>query len=173
MSLEKAPKINRLTITRVGLAALLLLMSLGLPWGQVVGKAEYTTQYHSGYFIAGACRLKEERRVTGEYWFVTECEPPMSGLPWQTQDVTIGKDKSIDGAVHQARFGVVGGLVLLVMGWRLRRTRYFLWAACCVSISSVLTSGLGFDYAGSSLAWLATALLLSMGAVGSAAHPNR
>jgi hypothetical protein len=144
--------------TRVFMAAALLLISLGMPWDIKTGQSQATTAYHPGYIVGGICTTHQ----TWDGWYETECPRPTVNLGFSYLKYEHTKDKSIHGAAHHARFGIVGGLVLLVMGWRLRRPRYFTLAAGWVAMMSVLTVGLDFGYAGATLAWLAVLILVSM-----------
>jgi hypothetical protein len=145
--------------TRILMAAALLLISLGLPWDIKTGRSQAVTAYHPGYIIGSTCTNHQ----TWDGWYETECTSPTVNVGFAYLKYEPTKDKSIHGAAHHARFGIVGGLVLLAMGWRLRRPRYFTLAAGWVAMMSVLTVGLDFGYAGATLAWLAVLVLVSMG----------
>lgn len=119
------------------LAAALLLMSLGLPWGQTNAwspdtSTPFTIQLWNGVG-GGYCCLSVTTFTSG------------GGLTTQT----------VTGAQHPARFGLMAALVLLA--WPRRRTSL---AALAVVTAELLISGsAGFTAGGVAAAWLAVLLL--------------
>ncbi len=151
--------VSRIMTTRFFLAAVLLVMSLGLPWSVKSGELQMHYAFQPGYIVPGGC-----------WWVGSEikCDQATFSFGIGSYDSSLSASKSIHGAAHQARFGVVAGLVLMALGWRLRRRHYFALAGVCVAVMSVLTVGLKFGHAGAYLAWLAALILFSMSGVGHA-----
>lgn len=119
------------------LAALLLMMSLGLPWGQ-------TSAWASGASTAFTIPLWNG--VGGGYCCLSVTTLSSSGgLTWQT----------VTGAQHPARFGLVAALVLLA----LQRRRAALMAVAIVVGELLLSGSAGFTAGGVAAAWLAVLLL--------------
>ncbi len=122
------------------LAALLLALSLGLPWGQrpswvADASTPFTLQLWNGVG-GGYCCLS----VTGT--------TSSSHVVMQT----------MTGAEHPARFGLVAALALLMLPQRRAR----LWAMGIVAAELLISGGAGFTAGGVAAAWLAV-LLLAMG----------
>jgi len=120
-----------------GLAALLLAVSLGLPWGQrptwVPGPSTpFTIQLWNGVG-GGYCCLSVTTSTSS------------SQLAMQT----------MTGAEHPARFGLVAALVLLALPQRRAR----LVAAAVVAAELLISGGAGFTAGGVAAAWLAVLLL--------------
>lgn len=134
----------------VAIAATLLVVSLGLPWGSFL---TWRSVYHPGYFVPGLCRTVQ----TWDGWYESVCEPSVlnTGMYSQLADLN-----TTYGAQHGGRFGVAGGLALIALARGRRRRQRLLLAAGTVAVITVLTSGLGFGSAGSSAAWLAAVLLV-------------
>lgn len=135
----------------LAVAALLLVVSLGLPWGQSLN---WRHPYHEGWFSPMLCRSVE----AWDGWHETACEPGFVSSGWTRTEAEV---QVRHGAAHEARFGVAAGLVLIAMGWRLHRRRYLWAAALAVAMVTVLTTGLGISHAGTGAAWLAVAVLAS------------
>jgi hypothetical protein len=133
------------------LAALLLLVSLGLPWGHSLS---WSTRHHAGWMTPMLCRTVQ----AWDGWYESVCDPGFVSAGWTS---TTAERETSPGAAHASRFGVVAGLVLIALAWRQRRRRWLLLAAAVVAVMTVLTAGLGFGHAGASAAWLAVALLAS------------
>lgn len=119
------------------LAALLLAISLGLPWGQrptwVAGPSTpFSIQLWNG--------------VGGGYCCLSVTTSSSSG------QLTM---QSMTGAEHPARFGLVTALLLL--GLPQRRSR--LWAAAVVAAELLISGSAGFTAGGVAAAWLAVLLL--------------
>ena len=133
----------------VAVAAVLLVLSLGLPWGQSLS---WRSDYHAGWMSPMLCRTVQ----TWDGWYETQCDPGFVSAGWISSEA---QSQVRHGAAHEARFGLVAGLVLLALGWRLHRRRYLWAAAAVVAVVTVLTSGLGIGHAGTSAAWLAVVVL--------------
>lgn len=119
------------------LAALLLMMSLGLPWGQ-------TSAWAPGASTAFTIPLWNG--VGGGYCCLSVTTLSSSGgLTWQT----------VTGAQHPARFGLVAALVLLA----LPRRRAGLAAMAVVAGELLISGSAGFTAGGVAAAWLAVLLL--------------
>jgi hypothetical protein len=128
-------------------AAALFVISLGFPWTMQAGSL---STYIPGSYIPGFCH------TTYGYdgWASTSCDPGTVtiGLYVPGSDGTV-----VSGRMHPARFGLVGGCLLIAMGLRNRQTKWFTAAAVFVAVLSFLTSGASIGTAG-----LSTALLGSM-----------
>lgn len=120
------------------LPALLLAVSLGLPWG-----TRHTTTFDPGFQIVIPILNGWSGTYTG-----LQTVPTTSGGGLRTTT------HNVIGARHPARFGVVAALALLALGGRARR-----WAAVVVGVPLLLSGGLGFTASGVAAAWLATLLL--------------
>lgn len=119
------------------LAALLLAISLGLPWGQrptwVPGPSTpFTIQLWNGVG-GGYCCLSVTTSTSS------------SQLTMQR----------MTGAEHPARFGLVAALVLLALPQRRAR----LVAAAIVAVELLISGSAGFTAGGVAAAWLAVLLL--------------
>lgn len=119
------------------LAALLLALSLGLPWGQRPSwqagpSTPFTIQLWNGVG-GGYCCLSVTTSSSSSQLVMQ----PMTG------------------AEHPARFGLVAALALLA--WPQRRAR--LGAAAVVAAELLISGGAGFTAGGVAAAWLAALLL--------------
>lgn len=119
------------------LAALLLLLSLGLPWGQESAwdpgvSTPFTVQLWNG--------------VGGGYCCLSVTTYTSNG------QITA---RTVTGAQHPARFGLVAALVLLA----LRRRRAWVAAAGLVAGELLISGSAGFTAGGVAAAWLAVLLL--------------
>lgn len=138
----------------VALAAALLVVSLGLPWGSFL---TWRSVYHPGYFVPGLCRTVQ----TWDGWYESVCEQSVLNTGTYSQAADLN---TTYGAQHGGRFGVAAGLALIAFARRPQRRRTcLLLAAGTVAVITVLTSGLGFGSAGSSAAWLSVVLLVIAG----------
>lgn len=135
------------------IAAALLLLSLGLPWSMVT---TWKSTFHAGGFLPGPCTITP---LTADHE-VMRCVPIVQTDGWLDSQPQI---EAIAGARHGGRFGVVAGLVLVTLAWRLRRPRLLLLAAAVVATVTALTAGFGLATAGSGAAWIAAALLAAGG----------
>ena len=130
------------------LAAVLLLMSLGLPWGQQSAwtpgvSTPFTIQLWNG--------------VGGGYCCLSVTTYTSSGqLTLQT----------VTGAQHPARFGLVAALMLLASP----RRRAALAAMAVVAGELLISGSAGFTAGGVAAAWLAV-LLLAFSPAGAARRP--
>lgn len=120
-------------------AALLLAMSLGLPWGE-------RQHFEGRQMIVGYINLWNS--YAGSYC----CLEPMpvydSGGRLRSEVVV--------GAGHPARFGLVAAIALLAFGGR----RAPLWAAGVLACQLLLSGSQGFTAGGVAAAWLAVLLLV-------------
>ena len=143
-------------------AAALLVLSLGLPWANVL---VWRTFILPDRFGPSICRVVQNY----DGWYESVCEPSvlLPGLVGMAPHA-----QTHHGAQHEGRFGVAAGLALIAMAWRRQRRDYLLLAAAAVSTVTVLSSGLGFASAGSGAAWLAVLLLLAGGLAPPSTQPR-
>ena len=143
-------------------AAALLVLSLGLPWANVL---VWRTFILPDRFVPSICRVVQNY----DGWYESVCEPSvlLPGLVGMAPHA-----QTHHGAQHEGRFGVAAGLAMIAMAWRRQRRDYLLLAAAAVSTVTVLSSGLGFASAGSGAAWLAVLLLLAGGLAPPSTRPS-
>ncbi|MEY4563689.1 MAG: hypothetical protein RLZZ618_2966 [Pseudomonadota bacterium] len=137
----------------VGVAAFLLVVSLGLPWGS---SSNLRTMYHPGWLVPSLCRTVQ----TWDGWYESVCEPSVLNLGYMSTHVD---HETHYGAGHGGRFAVAAGLLLIVLSRVKRRRALLVWAGGTVAVMTVLVSGLGFQSAGSGAAWIAVMLLIGAG----------
>lgn len=131
------------------LGALLLAVSLGLPWGHSTFAKD---TFHPP--IVPPVQCAQVLDWAGQYQI--QCSPTYVVNGWlESHPETV----VVLGAGHAGRFGVVAGLALIAAAWRWRRRRHLMLAACVVSVSTGLCAGFGSGLAGPSLAWLSVLLL--------------
>jgi len=137
----------------VGVAACLLVVSLGLPWGS---SSKLRSMYHSGWLVPSLCRTVQ----TWDGWYESVCEPGVLSPGYVTTHID---QETRYGAGHGGRFAVAAGLLLIALSRMTRRRALLAWAGGTVAVMTVLVSGLGFQSAGSGAAWIAVMLLIGAG----------